>query len=192
MKTILFGIVLAMLSGACGNHGGNASDKPGKGIEATKPDTITTNNTANQPASSGAVVSAYLQLKNALAADDSKEAATAANELTAAIRNLGGSALGSEQKIIYNEVNAEITEHAEHIAANAGNIKHQREHFDPLSQDIFDLVKSVKPSQVLYKDFCPMYNDKKGAIWLSETKGIKNPYYGKEMLTCGTVEEEIK
>jgi hypothetical protein len=36
-----------------------------------------------------------------------------------------------------------------------------------------------------------MYNDKKGAIWLSETKEIKNPYYGKKMLTCGNVKEEI-
>ena len=37
-----------------------------------------------------------------------------------------------------------------------------------------------------------MYNNKKGAFWLSETKEIKNPYLGKAMPTCGTIKEEIK
>ena len=37
-----------------------------------------------------------------------------------------------------------------------------------------------------------MYNEGKGAIWLSETKEIKNPYLGGKMLTCGEVQEEIK
>ena len=45
---------------------------------------------------------------------------------------------------------------------------------------------------MIYKDFCPMYNDNKGAIWLSESKEIKNPYFGKSMSTCGTVKEELK
>jgi hypothetical protein len=69
---------------------------------------------------------------------------------------------------------------------------HQREHFDLLSRDMIDLVNATGSSQTLYKDFCPMYNNKKGAFWLSETKEIKNPYYGKEMLECGEVKEEIK
>ncbi|MDQ6756917.1 MAG: DUF3347 domain-containing protein, partial [Bacteroidota bacterium] len=43
-----------------------------------------------------------------------------------------------------------------------------------------------------YKDFCPMYNNNKGAIWLSEVKDIKNPYLGKKMPTCGNMKEEIK
>ena len=45
--------------------------------------------------------------------------------------------------------------------------------------------------QTLYKDFCPMYSDGKGATWLSETKEIKNPYLGKKMPTCGSMKEEI-
>jgi hypothetical protein len=34
-------------------------------------------------------------------------------------------------------------------------------------------------------------NDK-GAMWLSENKEIKNPYYGEKMMECGTVEEVIE
>jgi hypothetical protein len=37
-----------------------------------------------------------------------------------------------------------------------------------------------------------MYNENKGAMWISEMKEVKNPYFGAKMLTCGTVEEVIK
>jgi hypothetical protein len=46
--------------------------------------------------------------------------------------------------------------------------------------------------QALYHDHCPMYNEKKGCMWLSELKEVKNPYFGAEMPTCGTIEEVIK
>jgi len=36
-----------------------------------------------------------------------------------------------------------------------------------------------------------MFNDGKGANWLSESKAISNPYLGKSMLNCGTVKKEI-
>ena len=57
---------------------------------------------------------------------------------------------------------------------------------------MYDMVKVFKPTQTLYVDHCPMYNDNKGATWLSEVKQIKNPYLGKKMPTCGSVKEEIK
>jgi hypothetical protein len=85
-----------------------------------------------------------------------------------------------------------MKENAEHIGANAGNIKHQREHFDMLSKDLYDLVKMSAAGEKIYVDYCPMYNNNKGATWLSETKEIKNPYLGKEMDTCGSVKEELK
>ena len=73
------------------------------------------------------------------------------------------------------------------LEKSSGNIAHQREHFEMLSSDIYDLVKAFGGGQVLYKDFCPMYNKGKGAFWLSETKEIRNPYYGKEMPSFGTI-----
>ena len=57
---------------------------------------------------------------------------------------------------------------------------------------MYDMVKAFGGGQLLYQDFCPMYNNQKGAAWLSETKEIKNPYLGKKMPTCGSVKEEIK
>lgn len=91
------------------------------------------------------------------------------------------------QKKAYADIASDAEENAEHISENGGNIKHQREHFQSLSGDIYDLVKVFGTSQTLYKDYCPMAK----ASWLSEVKVIKNPYLGKNMPTCGTLKETI-
>ena len=82
-------------------------------------------------------------------------------------------------------------EHAKHISDNAGKIDHQREHFALISKDIIDLIEQAGTSKKLYQDFCPMANDGKGAIWISETKEIKNPFYGSQMLTCGSLKKTL-
>ena len=138
------------------------------------------------------IVSAYLQMKNAFTEDNSIGAASAAKKLEAAFMNFDKSALTAAQKKTFEDVEADAREHTEHIGANGGNIAHQREHFEILSKDIYDLVKTFGAGQVLYKDFDPMYNNGKGAFWLSETKEIKTPYMGKAMLTSGSIKEEIK
>ena len=138
------------------------------------------------------ILTAYLQIKNAFTEDNSTGAAAAGKKLEAAFKNFNKSSLTEVQKKTYEDVEADAREHAEHIGANGGNIEHQREHFELISNDIYDLVKSFGGDQVLYKDFCPMYNNGKGAFWLSEIKEIKNPYFGGEMPTCGTVKEELK
>ena len=138
------------------------------------------------------ILSAYLQMKNSFTEDNSTGAVTAGKLLETALKNFVKSALTPAQKKTYEDVEADAREHAEHIGKNAGNIAHQREHFELLSKDIYDLVKTFGGEQVLYKDFDPMVNNGKGAFWLSETKEIKNPYMGKAMLTSGSIKEEIK
>ena len=131
-------------------------------------------------------------MKNALTEDNSTGAATAGKKLEAAFKKFDKSALTAAQKKTYEDVESDAGEHAEHIGANGGKIEHQREHFEILSKDIYDLVKAFGGGQVLYKDFDPMYNNGKGAFWLSETKEIRNPYYGNKMITCGSAEEVFK
>ena len=112
--------------------------------------------------------------------------------MLASFSNSDTKTLSAEQVKTFNDIADDAKEHAEHISANGGNIKHQREHFILLSKDIADLTKTFgNGGQTLYKDFCPMANDGKGAIWVSEVKDIKNPYFGKEMSTCGSVKETI-
>jgi len=99
--------------------------------------------------------------------------------------------MSAGQKKSFEDIADDAKEMAEHISTNAGKIAHQREHFDMLSKDMYDVVKTFGAGQTLYQDFCPMYNNKKGATWLSETKDIKNPYLGKEMPDCGSVKETL-
>ena len=137
------------------------------------------------------IVSNYLKLKNALTKDDSKNAAAAGNAIVANLAALDANSLPAAQKKAFADVADDAKEHAEHIGANAGKLDHQREHFAMLSKDMNDLIKTFGAGQKLYQDFCPMYNDGKGATWISETKEIKNPYYGSKMLTCGSVKKEL-
>jgi len=139
-----------------------------------------------------AVTDHYLELKNALAADDDKAAAGHSKAMEAALASMDKSSLSAEQKKLYEENEEDLKEHAEHIGKNAGNITHQREHFASMSEDVYALVKAFGGGQSLYHDYCPMYNEGKGALWLSEMKAISNPYFGKKMPHCGNVEEMIK
>ncbi|NCI46426.1 DUF3347 domain-containing protein [Sediminibacterium soli] len=136
------------------------------------------------------VVSHYLHIKNALANDNADEAASGAKAVSAALAKVDKSFFTPEQKKVYDESEGDLKEHAEHIGKS--KIDHQREHFSMMSEDVYSLVKAFGGGQALYHDHCPMANDGKGAMWLSELKEIKNPYMGSKMPTCGTVEEKIQ
>ncbi|SEL56957.1 Protein of unknown function [Chitinophaga rupis] len=146
-----------------------------------------------KPSSSvNGIINGYLDMKNALANDDGNGAATAGNTMVEAFEKFDKSALTTKQKATYEDIEDDAREHAEHIGKNGSNIKHQREHFDMLSKDIYQLAKTIGGGVTLYYDHCLMYNNNKGADWISETKEIANPYLGKSMPTCGSVKEELK
>ncbi|MCC9070975.1 DUF3347 domain-containing protein [Flavobacterium sp. F-65] len=169
------------------------------GMELTEPIEQTTEKRAEQKTTQAAeatfsinkIVRNYLNLKNALTTDDAKGAANAGKELYAIFNNTDPNSIDAKLKTEYFDIADDAKEHAEHIGANGGNIEHQREHFAMLSKDINDLMKTFKSEQKLYQDFCPMYDGGKGAIWISETKEIKNPYYGSKMLTCGSMKKQF-
>jgi len=193
MRTIQSPIFLTLLAVLVACNNTPSSETSAKNPDTSSKDTTSyTNQVPKESKSIDDVVSGYLSLKNALTSDKGEEASSSAKEMGEALAKIDGSSLTADQKKVFDDVKDDIKEHAEHIAANGSNIKHQREHFDLLSKDVIDLVKVTGSSKSLYRDFCPMYNNKKGAYWLSETKEIKNPYYGQEMPKCGEVKEEIK
>jgi hypothetical protein len=176
-----------------------ACNSNSKSSEAVK-DTVSTEDTTNNqtPVSTVAfpvkeVIAEYLKIKNALVKDNSQEAANAGKELTRVLSGIDITSLSPDQAKVYQGLQDDLKEHSEHISTNGGKIDHQRSHFEMLSVDIADLLKAVgNGGETLYKDFCPMANDGKGAIWLSELKEIKNPYMGKKMSTCGIIKDTIK
>ena len=143
-------------------------------------------------ATAAASIKAIVHIKNALANDNAGEAASAAKAMEDAIGNLDKSLLTTEQKTAYDTNEEEMKEHAAHLAKNGDNIKHQRSHFIQMSEVVYKLVKNFGAGRPVYHDHCPMARDNQGAMWISEVKDIKNPYFGAEMFKCGRVEEVIK
>jgi hypothetical protein len=199
MKNLIFGLAIVATTLAVGKSTNKSIESlnlsiSARSISKTDNTNFTTSSVTDEKnaVSIKEILTAYLQLKNALTEDNSTGAATAGKKLTAAFKNFDKSTLTPAQKKTYEDVEADASENAEHIGANGGKIEHQREHFELLSKDIYDLVKTFGAGQILYKDFDPMVNNGKGAFWLSETKEIKNPYMGKAMLSSGSIKEEIK
>ncbi|WPY97334.1 DUF3347 domain-containing protein [Christiangramia sp. OXR-203] len=135
------------------------------------------------------IIDNYLQLKNALVADDQEAAAQAGGKLVGEFENFDKSNYSSEEQQELTDIIEDAKEHAEHIAESA--IDHQREHFDILSKDVIDMIAITGTNKKLYQDFCPMYNNNKGAQWLSASKEIQNPYFGSKMMDCGKIQKEI-
>lgn len=137
------------------------------------------------------VIDNYFLVKDALITSDGSATATASKGLLAAINNVKMEKLDMNVHTVWMKVLNQIKEDAEHIS-DTKDIKHQRDHFTTLSKDIYTLIKAAKFEVPVYYQFCPMYNDGKGANWLSKENAVKNPYYGSMMLSCGKTVETIK
>jgi len=138
-----------------------------------------------------AVFDNYFLLKDALITSDGTKVAATSKELLTAVNNVKMDKLDMEVHMVWMKVLNPIKEDAEHIA-DTKDVKHQRDHFTTLSKDIYTLIKAAKYEVPVYFQFCPMYNDGKGANWLSKENTVKNPYYGTMMLNCGKTVEIIK
>ena len=159
----------------------NTTDVETKNGVATTKTVAATSFTINE------IVTNYLKLKNALVKDDSKGVANAGKVLYATLNVLDTKSLDAKLKKEYVDIADDAKEHAEHIGDNSGKIEHQRVHFAMLSKDINDLIQTFGTTQKLYQDYCPMYDEGKSGYWISESKEIKNPYFGSQMLSCGSV-----
>lgn len=125
----------------------------------------------------GRIYTDYIALKDALVGSDEKNTGIAAGALQASLMETS---------------HKEAADFAAKIAS-ASTLKAQRESFNALSSEMEKIVKAAKISGgTVYKQYCPMANDDEGGYWLANEKSIRNPYYGDEMMTCGTVKEEIK
>lgn len=133
----------------------------------------------------------YFVVKDAMISSDGNTTSIASKELLVSINNIKMDKLEMDVHMVWMKVLNQIKEDAEHIA-DTKDIKHQREHFATLSKDIYALIKVAKYDVPVYFQYCPMYNDGKGANWLSKENAVKNPYYGSMMLTCGKTVETIK
>ena len=149
------------------------------------------NNAAQETNQLTVVFDNYFVLKDALVKTDGNTASAKAKDLETAINSVKMDKLPMNVHTVWMKVLNDLKEDAEHINGTK-DISHQRDHFMSLSKNMYELIKVAKPAETVYYQFCPMANDGKGANWLSKESAIKNPYYGSQMLTCGSTVETIK
>lgn len=135
-----------------------------------------------------AVLAAYLQLKDALVASDAAEAKKRAVALDGALHSLDATKLNADQQAAWAEASQAVMASL-HPFGVTEDLERQRALFAKLTPGMLQLAKVAPSAQPVYLDHCPMYNG--GADWLSSEKGIRNPFYGSAMMTCGSVKETI-
>ncbi len=122
------------------------------------------------------VADGYLKIKNALVASEFEQAHAGSVEL-----------LGVVNATEMPDVQQRVKEMANMIDPEA-----QIVYFDSLSVALYEYLQRQSGNhRTLYKQYCPMAFDNRGAFWLSSSEEIKNPYFGDKMLHCGQVEEEV-
>jgi hypothetical protein len=125
-------------------------------------------------------VEAYLPLAKALAEDDDagSKAGAASFEMTIAGLTLP---------------EAKALEDAAGSLAATNDIKSRRTAFQNVSDALIVMVRLHGMDQLgdLYVVHCPMAFDDNGGDWLSAEPTVFNPYYGDEMLTCGSIKDTL-
>ena len=108
----------------------------------------------------------YLAVHAALAGDNPEEARSSLTALAAATEG-------------------EFSEQAESLAA-ADDLIAIRQGFAGLSETVISRADLPEGYAVAH---CPMAIEEQGARWVQAKGDIANPYFGEEMLYCGTLEK---
>jgi uncharacterized protein YdbL (DUF1318 family) len=135
----------------------------------------------------------YYQLKDAFVSSDANIATSAANVLAKSADSLNLKEIKADNSIV-EMANGYVQTVSSESKALAGekDIEAKRKSFQMISDAMYDLVRTVRfDKEIVYHQFCPMAFNDAGAYWLSPSADIKNPYFGKKMLTCGEVKDSI-
>ncbi|MDQ1140879.1 DUF3347 domain-containing protein [Pedobacter agri] len=134
------------------------------------------------------LLTAYYDVKNALAADKKDVAKEKVKVLSAKVDAIPHKDLPSAQHTTWMEQAKIIKAKATELAAGK-DIKTQRKSFEGISYAMIKTVRNIKfNNATIYVQHCPMAK----ASWLNEKENIENPYYGSMMFDCGDVTETIK
>jgi len=142
------------------------------------------------------LVQDYYKLKDALVAANGQDAEKAAMAL--------GVSADSLQNFLKSmpELLASVQQELDTVRKGAASMtklypeelaEKQRAMLPQVSDNMFRLLQKTGLNDAhVYRQYCPMALNNRGAFWLSNTEDIKNPYFGKKMLECGEVVDSLK
>ncbi len=139
-----------------------------------------------------AILNSYLKMKDDFFKANRDKVSYQAKEILKNLKNVKMELLKGDAHMYWMKQAKVIKDKAE-IIAEADNIDTQRRAFKPLSETMIKVYKSFGlENETVYIQFCPMFDESKGAFWLSTQKQIANPYYGDLMPTCGDTQDSIQ
>lgn len=147
------------------------------------------------------MLNSYFQLKDALVDWDTAKAGSSALMLADLAGKIPFEEIKADTTIIATakSFSGSVIAEAQGVAGES-TIEEKRRSFYTLSENLFNLLRTVKyDQQVVYYDMCPMaFNDNEAAYWLSNSKEIVNPYLGNKhpkykagMQGCGEITDSV-
>jgi membrane fusion protein, copper/silver efflux system len=139
-----------------------------------------------------AFAEAYFALKNALVASDAGTARQSLGGLEKALAAVNTGDLQDPAGNIWANLSARLRADLVRLR-DAPDLEAIRVQFQRLSEGVLEMTERFGlDKEAVYREYCPMAFDNKGASWLSESDEILNPYYGDAMLNCGVVEKTYR
>ncbi|MBW1828407.1 MAG: efflux RND transporter periplasmic adaptor subunit [Deltaproteobacteria bacterium] len=132
------------------------------------------------------VLTVYFRIQEALSQDNAKAVKKEGKNLEKSLAAVDMGLLTGHAHMVWMKDLEDLTKQAKAMKGTS-DIKKQREAFYLLSESLTSVVKRFKTSgaQAVLQFRCPMAFGNRGAHWLQNKAGVRNPYFGKMMLKCG-------
>lgn len=188
----LFGVMslllgLFMFTTACNSSGSGSGDEDTTLVKMKVEVSSETASEVND------FLQSYFRLKNVLVEDDVEAAPEKSKDLWTQINQI--SVENIEDEAQRKEVEQEVLNLRNLISLlqEDTSLADIRTTFEDLSYGTYSLIKSAGlKDATVYRTYCPMAFDDKGAYWLSESSSVTNPYFGHQMINCGEVKETME
>ncbi|HEX8041362.1 MAG TPA: DUF3347 domain-containing protein [Chryseosolibacter sp.] len=133
----------------------------------------------------------YLKLKDAFYSSDAATVKTEAKQTLAALEQVDMKLLSGAAHHDWMTYLTPVQTSLKVMQSENG-LEAQRKAFSVLSDNLYKSIRAFGlGGRETYYDYCPMAFNNEGAYWLSDSKEIRNPYFGEKMPGCGQVKEKL-
>lgn len=141
------------------------------------------------------VIEGYLSLSEALVIENDSMVDNEAAKIAEIIKDIAINSVDNLDKQGTKAWNQHIKLYKTKLAEmiHIKGTENKRSYFSHISEVLYCTLKSFDVTdKKLYAAYCPMAFGGKGAYWITNTREIRNPYFGNKMLNCGEIKEEIE
>ncbi len=137
------------------------------------------------------LLKSYFQVQDALAQDDLGGARDASLGMLETFHKVRGRLRRGVSRELWMDHSTTIS-YVVREMSDAGQLKGKRQQFATLSTSLAQLLddSGLAAKEPVYRYYCPMAFDGRGAVWLQKPpKKARNPYMGQDMPRCGELEK---